>query len=120
MLAGRKVATSALLRQYAEEAEPLPEPGARRIMVDSANAPVAVVEVLDVRVIRIGEADLQLAIDEGEGFETVKEWRKAHEAFWIAKVRPTLRDPDRWVLERTRKSSSSVSGLSTNQERRSA
>lgn len=99
VLAGRKVATSALLRQYGEEAELLPDAGARRVLVDSANAPVAVVELLDVRVIRLGDADLQLAVDEGEGFETVQEWRDAHESFWNDTVRPTLRDPDRWQID---------------------
>jgi uncharacterized protein YhfF len=99
MLAGRKVATSALLRQYEDAAEPPPEPGARRVLVGSANEPVAVIEVLAVRVIRLGDADRQLAIDEGEGFDTVQQWRDAHEAFWNDAVRPTLHDPDGWVLD---------------------
>ena len=29
-----------------------------------------------------GEVDLQFARDEGEGFESVAEWRAAHERFW--------------------------------------
>jgi uncharacterized protein YhfF len=32
--------------------------------------------------LRVDEIDLQFARDEGEGFETVADWREAHERFW--------------------------------------
>lgn len=99
VLAGHKVATSALLLQYEDEGEPLPEVGQRGVLVDSDERPVAVIEVLDVRVIRLGDADLQLALDEGEGFRSVEEWRQAHEQFWNEVVRSELRNPDRWTLD---------------------
>jgi uncharacterized protein YhfF len=99
VLAGEKVATSSLLVQYDAEAEPLPEPGERRVVVDSSGAPVGVVELLDVRVIRLGDADLQLAVDEGEGFNSVAEWRTAHDEFWNTAVLPDLRTPEGWSLD---------------------
>ena len=94
VLAEKKIATSSLLLQYDDEAEPLPEPGERRVIVDSSGAAAGVVELLDVRVIRLGDADLQLAIDEGEGFNSVAEWRAAHDAFWNEDVLPDLRTPE--------------------------
>lgn len=57
MLSGEKVATCALLVQYEDEGEPLPRPGERRLMVDSSARPVATIEVRDVRVLRLGDAD---------------------------------------------------------------
>ena len=40
------------------------------------------VEVTEVRVVPAGEIDLQFARDEGEGFESVGQWREAHERFF--------------------------------------
>jgi uncharacterized protein YhfF len=51
---------------------------------------------LAVDVIQLGDADLTLARDEGEGFESVAEWRRAHERFWGDAVIPTL--PKGFVL----------------------
>jgi uncharacterized protein YhfF len=44
--------------------------------------PRAIVEVTEARVVPGGEIDLQLARDEGEGFESVEDWRVAHERFF--------------------------------------
>lgn len=99
VLSGEKVATSSLLLEYEGEGQPLPRAGERRVMVDSTGLPVAVVEVLDVRVVRLGDVDLQLAVDEGEGFTSVRQWRDAHEAFWRECVRPGLRHPEMWRLD---------------------
>lgn len=59
-------------------------------MVDSADQAVARVVVTDVSVIRLSEADDQLARDEGEGFRDVGDWRAAHQAFWRTYVLPEL------------------------------
>jgi len=44
--------------------------------------PVGIVEVTQARVIPAGEIDVQFARDEGEGFESVDDWREAHERFF--------------------------------------
>ncbi len=93
VLSGEKTATSSLLVQYEDDGEALPKVGEARVMVDSAERSVAVVEIAEVRVIRLGDADLQLALDEGEGFRSVAEWRSAHERFWAQEVKPTLSNP---------------------------
>jgi uncharacterized protein YhfF len=108
VLAGEKVATSSLLAQYEDEGEPLPMAGECRAMIGSSGEEVAVVEVLEVSVIRLGDADERLARDEGEGFRSVAEWRNAHEDFWRRDVLPDLRqrheldDDTELVVERFR------------------
>ena len=47
--------------------------------------------------LRIGDADLSFARDEGEGFESVAEWRAAHDRYWRGyadEIREFLDDPD--------------------------
>ena len=103
ILAGTKTATAALLAEYEREGEPLPAVGVRAVVVDSENQPVAVIETTEVRVISAGEVDLQFAIDEGEGFESVADWRAAHERFWhSAEMRAALGEPPVDVTDDTR------------------
>jgi uncharacterized protein YhfF len=41
-----------------------------------------VIETTEIRIVPAGEVDEQFARDEGEGFESVADWRAAHERFW--------------------------------------
>ncbi len=83
VLRGEKTATSSLRQEYVPDGpDPLPEVGARSVVIDSDERPVAVIETTEVRVVRAGDVDVQFAIDEGEGFRTVADWRAAHEWFW--------------------------------------
>jgi uncharacterized protein YhfF len=77
VLAGEKTATAGL----AEE-EPAPPVGTRYRVEDAEGTPRAIVEVTEAGVVPAGEIDLQFARDEGEGFESVEEWREAHERFF--------------------------------------
>ena len=40
----------------------------------------------DARVVPAGEIDVQFARDEGEGFESVDDWREAHERFFERRI----------------------------------
>jgi uncharacterized protein YhfF len=84
VLRGEKTSTSTLLIDYERDEEPLPEVGRRYVVVDSEERPVAVIETTELRVLALGEVDLAFARDEGEGFETVAQWREAHERFWAS------------------------------------
>jgi uncharacterized protein YhfF len=94
VLRGDKTATAGLHGD-----EPLPQAGDRFLLLDYDDEPVAVVETTEVRVLRVDEVDLQFARDEGEGFETVADWREAHERFWADRE---IRDDTLIVAERFR------------------
>jgi uncharacterized protein YhfF len=106
VLRGEKTATSSLLAEREADCEAIPKPGQRMTVIDSDEKPVAVIELVAVDVIRLGDADLRLAFDEGEGFKTVSEWREAPERFWgdqlpAGRAEP-LTDDTRIVVERFR------------------
>jgi uncharacterized protein YhfF len=83
VLRGDKTATAGLAEDHAPHTdEPLPQAGDRWTLVDFDDEPVAVVETTEVRLVRAADVELEFAVDEGEGFETVADWRAAHERFW--------------------------------------
>jgi uncharacterized protein YhfF len=83
VLRGDKTATAGLRSDFAPHTdESLPEVGDRFALLDFDDRPVAVVETTEVRIVPAGDVDLEFARDEGEGFETVEDWRRAHERFW--------------------------------------
>ncbi|RAN72736.1 RNA-binding protein [Bacillus sp. SRB_336] len=82
ILDGSKTSTTGTAHEYEVEQENLPVVGAREVVVDSQGKPVAVIEITDVRHARLADVDLQHALDEGEGYTTVADWRSGHEEFW--------------------------------------
>ena len=77
VLRGDKTSTAGL----AEEEEPV-QADERLALLGYDDEPVGIVEVTQARVIPAGEIDVQFARDEGEGFESVDDWREAHERFF--------------------------------------
>ena len=97
ILRGEKTSTTGLLSDYERDGDPLPEVGERFQLIDEHDQPVGIIETTEVWVSTIGEVDLAFAIDEGEGFTSVEEWRDAHEGFWLSyadETRAWLNDPD--------------------------
>jgi uncharacterized protein YhfF len=82
VLDGTKTTTTGLLQDYEIDREPLPVVGQRSAVIDSDGRRVGVIEVVDVRVVRLADVDLRHAVDEGEGDESVAQWRAGHERFW--------------------------------------
>jgi uncharacterized protein YhfF len=100
ILTGEKTATTGLLIEWELDSEPVPRAGERMLVVDSSQVPVAVIELEDVRVVRLADVDIATAKAEGEGFLSVEEWRLAHAAFWDSyadDLRSRLADPS-WRL----------------------
>ena len=94
IVAGEKTTTTELLAEYERESRPLPSPGLREVVVDSAGSPVAVIETTAARVMRLADVDLDHALGEGESYTSVPEWWAAHEQFWqSAEMRQALDDP---------------------------
>lgn len=89
ILSGEKTTTTGLLEEYRREGTPLAEPGARALVVDSAGHGAAVIETIEVAVVRLADVGLPFAIDEGEGFTTIEQWREAHVRFFSS---PALRE----------------------------
>ena len=88
VLSGQKTSTSGLLEEYEAEGEPVPSPGDRFLLEGFDEEPIAVVEVTEARVVPASEIDVAFARDEGEGFETVDDWRVAHEEFFGRPIAP--------------------------------
>ena len=102
ILAGDKTTTSGLVADYEHEGDPLPRPGERHTVIDSAGNRVAVIETTAVRVIRLADVDLAHAVGEGEGYTSVAEWRAGHERFWhSAEYRAAMGDPGFTVSDDT-------------------
>jgi uncharacterized protein YhfF len=94
ILDGTKTSTTGLVADYEHEGDPLPRPGERQVVIDSAGQPVAVIEIVAVRVLRLKDVDLAHVIAEGEGDTSVAQWRAGHETFWhSAPMREALDDP---------------------------
>jgi uncharacterized protein YhfF len=96
ILRGEKTATAGLLVDYQRDGDALPEVGERFLVLDNDDRGVAVIETTEVRVLRVGDCDLEFARSEGEGFESVADWRAAHDRFWRSyadEIRAHLGDP---------------------------
>lgn len=102
ILDGSKTSTTATLIEFEIEQEELPQVGLHELVVDSAGRGVAVIEMTEVRQARLADVDLQHAVDEGEGFSTVAQWRAGHEEFWHSPdMRGAMKDPDFTVNDDT-------------------
>jgi uncharacterized protein YhfF len=88
VLRGEKIATAGLLAEYEAEGEQPEAVGGRCILLGYDNEPVATVEVTESRVVPAVEIDESFARDEGEGFESVEDWRVAHERFFDRPIGP--------------------------------
>lgn len=92
VLAGDKTATSGLRALYEDEGLEIPVAGEKRQLLDSRDIPVATVELTDVRIMRMGEADMDLVRAEAGSFDTVAGYRERHEAFWASAIIPNLKN----------------------------
>ncbi|OZC97550.1 RNA-binding protein [Rhodococcus sp. 06-235-1A] len=92
VLSGAKTTTASLLVQYIDEE--LPRVGERGAVVNSAGVVVGVIETTGVDIVALRDISLQHALDEGEGYADVAQWRAGHERFWQStEVRAELGDP---------------------------
>jgi uncharacterized protein YhfF len=83
VLRGEKIATASLRDEYMPHTkEPLPEPGESFLLLGYNDEQLGVVKTTELQVVRAADVDLKFARDEGEGFETVAQWRSAHERAW--------------------------------------
>ena len=102
ILEGRKTATTSLMAEFIHDHEPLPSSGRRTLLLNSDDQPVAVLRYASVSVTRLGLVTLQHVLNEGEDYQSLPEWREAHESFWTSEnMRQALDDPDFNVDDQT-------------------
>ena len=102
ILAGTKTSTTALLQDFQASGESLPAVGEQQIVIDSDARPVAAIELTEIRTVALRDVDPAHAVDEGEGDETVEQWRRNHETFWHSKQMPeAIGDPTFLVDDET-------------------
>ncbi|KAG8933785.1 hypothetical protein FRC02_011204 [Tulasnella sp. 418] len=94
ILSGKKTTTTGVMAEYTLNNEPLPKAGNMEALIDSQEDAIAVLQMVEVRSCKLKEVDLQHVIDEGEGDESVAEWRGNHERFWNSReFREDMHDP---------------------------
>ena len=96
IVTGAKTTTTGLLAEYELDREPIGRPGDLSVVIDSDGRRVAVIELIEARVSRLGDVDERHALDEGEGDEDVASWRAGQERFWrsyLPELRERLGDP---------------------------
>jgi ASCH domain len=91
ILAGEKTALTGLLQIHEHAGEPIPQPGQRFSVLDSAGQPTAVIELTEVRVVPISMVDDDYARAEGRGYADAAEWQSS---------RRVLRQPGRGRVPR--------------------
>ncbi|WP_178945264.1 ASCH domain-containing protein [Kocuria sp. TGY1127_2] len=79
---GAKSTTSSLVREYDVGGEPLPVAGQQGVVIDSEGHKLFVIETTEVKIAPFRDVPLEHAIGEGEGYETVAQWREGHAAYW--------------------------------------
>lgn len=79
---GAKTTTTSLLREYELANEPLPVAGQRGVIIDSEGKEAFIIETTEVQTVRLADVSLEHAVAEGEGFESVAQWRAGHIEFW--------------------------------------
>lgn len=82
VLAGSKTATCGALRDFPEGDPSRPEVGRHDIVLDGQGREAAVIETIEVTILRFDEVDEAFAIDEGEGDRSLEHWRKDHEIYF--------------------------------------
>ena len=88
VLRGEKTATSGLLEEFEADGEAVGVAGQRYVLHGYDDDPVAIVELTEARVVPAAEIDVEFAREEGEGFESVEDWRVAHERFFERPIGP--------------------------------
>ncbi|MFC5970909.1 ASCH domain-containing protein [Halomarina salina] len=96
VVAGEKTATAEARWTFEAEGERAPAPGDYSVVLDGSGDPLCVVETVEVRVVPFDEVDEAFARDEGEGYESVEEWREDHWQYFSR----TLSAHDRSPTER--------------------
>lgn len=90
---GAKTATCSALWEWEAEGEPLPEPGAKCVVLGGGSEPLCIIETTEVEVRPYNEVDASFAREEGEGDLSLEHWREAHWRFFTRSLAGIGREP---------------------------
>ena len=82
VIEGKKTATTSNYALYDLENEPLPICGQYSVVLNSRDAPMAIIKSVDVQVLPMNEVSEEYAISEGEGDLSYEYWWNAHKEFF--------------------------------------
>jgi uncharacterized protein YhfF len=83
VLAGKKIATGALLQQeYLDEQEEVESTGELQVLLGPDGTCAAHVEITRAETHPFSEVPWEFARDEGEGFTSVEHWRSGHRGYY--------------------------------------
>jgi uncharacterized protein YhfF len=94
VLHGVKSATAGLLWEDEYFGWKIPAVGDRTIILDGERQPLCVIETISVAIMPFDAVDAAFAHLEGEGFETVDDWRQAHWRYFARRCQEIGREPD--------------------------
>lgn len=100
VISGRKTATSRLAAIFDLEQTPISRPGDRYEVIGSDGGVAGVIEIDEVRIVRLAAVGEDVSGAEGGFFESVDDWRSVHVQGWqsfAASIRNAVGDPD-WTI----------------------
>jgi uncharacterized protein YhfF len=90
-----KTATCSALWEWEAEGTPLPQVGLITIVLDGSEAPLCIIETIEVKIQSYHAVDAEFASDEGEGDRSLDYWREAHWRFFSRTLVTIGRTPTR-------------------------
>ncbi|MDQ6766968.1 MAG: ASCH domain-containing protein [Candidatus Eremiobacteraeota bacterium] len=82
VVAGKKRATTTLLRDFATRGMPVPKPGNFGVVIDGKNAPCSIIRMVQVEIKPMRDVDERFAWDEGGGDRSLAWWRAAYARYF--------------------------------------
>lgn len=79
---GIKTATCGLLWEYEYDGEPIPEVGQFSVILDGRDAPLCIIETIEITHRPYDRVDAAFAYDEGEDDRSLRSWREGHWRFF--------------------------------------
>jgi uncharacterized protein YhfF len=90
---GTKTATCSSLWEWEAEDDPLPEPGAKCVVLDGSGEPLCIIETVKVEVRPYNKVDARFACEEGEGDRSLEHWKDTHWRFFTRSLAEIGKEP---------------------------
>ena len=94
VLRGIKTATAGLIWEDEHFGWKTPAVGDKTIILDGQGCPLCVIETTAADVLPFNAVDAAFARLEGEGFDTIEQWRQAHWRYFARRCQEIGREPD--------------------------